>query len=495
MGRWRCCLVLSAALFVGCGAASTPELQLIEDAAEAMGSLRAVGETATLVIEGEGRTYRFGQNETPLGDLPYYEIENYLLQIDFANERWRLRQDRTSTFLTGNPLYGVRQTFGVDGDLAYDEQGDRTVRSAEHVAARRWAGMYHNPIGIVMLALDETSTVSNLREDAGQQAVDVIAANGTKFTLFVDGESRLPSRVMSSAYDPNLGDLAVETLFEDYAETGGLGGFQARLTLPRSYTTNFDRFPASEYRVDSSVNGQVDDLVAPEALRSAVPVATTSVVDVEEIAAGVWYLTGQSHHSVLVEFDEYLALIEAPQDEARTLAVIEHARSLQPDKLLQYVVNTHHHFDHSAGIRAAVSEGLAVITHEANRSFFEDLVARRHSIVQDALARNPQPLTLESVTGDAVYELTDGRRTLQLFRIVGDLHAEGMLMVYLPRERILIEADAFSPGSRAAPFAEVLLQNIEDREIRVDTIVPIHGSVSGLDDLENAVRTERASAN
>ena len=491
MRRWQHCLVVSSVLFVGCGGAATPELQLIEDTAEAMGSLRAVRQMATLVLEGEGQTFRLGQNMSPSADLPYYEVENYELHIDFANERWRLRQDRTTTFLTGNPQYGVRQTYGLDGDVAYGEQGERTVRASERVAADRWAEMYHNPIGIVLLALDETSTVSNLREEGGQQVVDVAAANGTQFTFFVDGETGLPSKVMSSTSHANLGDVIIETLFEDYAESGGLGGFQARLTLPRTYTTTLDSIPVSTYRVRSNTNGQIDDLAAPAEVRSAAAAMTTATVEVEEIATGVWYLTGQSHHSVLVEFDAYLALIEAPQSETRTLAVIERARELQPDKPLQYVVNTHHHFDHSAGIRAAVSEGLTVVTHEVNRSFLEDLVARPHSIVPDALARNPQALTVETVTGDVPYELTDGRRTLQILRIVDDLHSDGILMAYLPAERILIEADAYSPTSREAPFAEMLLRNIEDRGLRVNTILPLHGGVSELEDLESAVRTPR----
>ena len=488
MRRWQCRLAVSSVLFVGCGGA-TPELQLIEDTAEAIGSLRVVSETSSMVLEGEGRTYRLGQNESPQSDLPFYEVENYRLEVDFANERWRLRQDRTTTFLTGSPLYGVRQIYGVDGDVAYDERGDRTVRASERVAADRRAQTYHNPIGILLLALDETSTVSNLREEDGQQVVDVGAADGTQFTLFVDAETMLPIKVMSSTYHANLGDVAVESLFTDYAESGGLGGFQARLMLPRSYTTNLDRFPVSAYRVTTDPHAQLDDLAAPADMAPAAPATGAVTVEAEEVTSGVWYLTGQSHHSVLVEFDEYLALIEAPLSEARALAVIDRARELQPDKPLRYVVNTHHHFDHSAGIRAAVSEGLTVITHELNRSFFEDLVTRQHSIEQDALARNPQPLTVETVPGDESYELTDGQRTLQISRIVDDLHCDGIVMAYLPRERILIEADAYSPNSQAAPFAAALLQNIEDRGLRVDMILPIHGGVAEFEDLESAVRS------
>jgi glyoxylase-like metal-dependent hydrolase (beta-lactamase superfamily II) len=494
MRRWQRCVIVSSALFVGCGGAATPELQLVEDAAEAIGSLRALRETTTLVIDGQGRTYRFGQNTSPRANLPYYEVENYRLQIDFANERWRLRQDRTSTFLTGNPLYGARQTYGLDGDVAYDAQAEGSARASERVASDRWAEMYHNPIGILLLALDETSTVSNLREEAGRQVVDVAGDRGTQFTLFVDGETGLPSKVMSPTYHPVLGDVAIETVFEDYAETGGLGGFQVRLNLPRSYTTTLDRFRVSEYRVNTSPNGPIDDLAAAAATRAAAPATATVNVDVEEVASGVWYLTGQSHHSVLVEFEEYLALIEAPHSEARTLAVIERVRELKPDKPLRYVINTHHHFDHSAGIRAVVSEGLTVVTHEVNRSFFEDIVARQHSIVQDALARSPQPLTMETVIGDEMYELNDGGRTLQIYRIVDDVHCDGIVMAYLPRERILIEADAYSSTSREAPFADVLLRNIEMRGLQVNTVLPIHGGISVFEDIESAVRTARGPA-
>ena len=483
MERWRSCLVVSCVLFVGCGAA-TPELQLIEDAAEAMGSLRAVSNSTGMTVEGQGRTYRLGQNSRPSAELDYYEIENYQLQLDFANQRWQVRQDRTSTFVTGNPLYGVRQTYGLDGEVAYDQQGDQAVRASDRVAVDRWVEMYHNPLGIVLLALDETSTVSNLREEGGQQVVDVVAANGTQLTLFVDGETTLPTRVMSSTYHSMLGDIVFETTFEDYAETGGLGGFQARLTMPRTYTTNLGEFMISQYRVTTDPHAELGDLSAP----AAEAISTDVSVETEEITDGVWHLTGGSHHSVVVEFDEFLALVEAPQSEARTLAVIAQARELQPDKPLQYVVNTHHHFDHSAGIRAAVSEGLTVVTHQVNRSFYEDLVARQHTIEQDALARNPQPLTMETVAGDDVFELTSGRRTLEISRIVGDPHSESNLMAYLPRERLVIEADAFSPRPDApAPFAASLLDTIEAQELRVNSIIPIHGGVATLEDLESAV--------
>ena len=137
--------------------------------------------------------------------------------------------------------------------------------------------------------------------------MDIVAENGTQLTLGVDAETGFPSRVSSAAYHPNLGDVTLETTFEDYEETGGLGGFQARLTLPRGYATTLGEFLISEYRVQTNTSPELGELSAPATEPAA---ADGVVVEVEEIASGVWYLTGGSHHSVVVEFDEYLVLIE-----------------------------------------------------------------------------------------------------------------------------------------------------------------------------------------
>jgi glyoxylase-like metal-dependent hydrolase (beta-lactamase superfamily II) len=219
------------------------------------------------------------------------------------------------------------------------------------------------------------------------------------------------------------------------------------------------------------------------------PEPVPPTVAVEELAQGVWLLGGQSHHSVLVEFSEYTALVEAPQNDTRSLAVIAQARELVAGKPLRYLVNTHHHFDHSGGLRAAVAEGLTVITHEINRSLYEALVARPHTIAPDRLARNPAPLMIETVTGDEKFELGDGSRTLEIYRVRNDPHNDGMLMVYLPAERLLIEADDYSPP-RGGPSAVNLLEDIQARGLRVNRIVPIHGQVVPFAELQKTVAAE-----
>ena len=76
------------------------------------------------------------------------------------------------------------------------------------------------------------------------------------------------------------------------------------------------------------------------------------------------------------------------------------------------------------------------------------------------------------------------RVRVEFHAIAGSPHAESFLMVYLPQERILIEADAFTPGAANAPPPATpnpnhlnLIANIERLGLPVDRIVPLHGRV------------------
>ena len=246
--------------------------------------------------------------------------------------------------------------------------------------------------------------------------------------------------ISSMAYNTNLGDVTVTGTFGDLRETDGL-------MLPWALSVKRDDYPDADYVATSmTVDGPTGDLAASADVASAPePTPPQANVTTEELATGVWYLAGQSHHSVLVEFPTYGALVEAPQNDTRTLAAIASARELLGDKPLRYLVNTHHHFDHSGGLRAAVAEGLTVITHEINADWYQTLVDRPHTVVADHLAQNPAELSIETVTGDDVFELSDGNRVMQIRRLQGDTHNEGMLVAYLPAERILIEADVYTP--------------------------------------------------
>ena len=461
----------------------SPEMQLIHDAAEALGGVEAVEAVATLRIEGSGNNFRLGQNRTPDAALPRAAVESYTIEADLRNHR--MRWEIASANFAGRVNAAVT---AMDGDVAFNVGQDGARRAAATVARERHTEYYHHPLTLLQVALTAgeegaAATVGNLRQESGQDVVDIITPDGSELTLHVDSESRQVVRIASPGYHSNLGDVETATTFRDYAAAGGL-------MLPGAITRTIDRQPVTFLRVTHTIDADLGDLAAPADVATAPePGPPAANVTDEELADGVWLLAGQSHHSVLVELAEQAALVEAPQHDTRTLAAIARARELVPDKPLSHVVNTHHHFDHSGGVRAAVAEGLTVVTHETNRSLFEELTSRPHTVMSDHLAQQPAELMLETVAGDDTLELGEGRGAMQIFRMGDNPHADGALVVYLPAERMLIQADMFIPGigGEFADTAAALLQSIEDRNLRVERLVPIHGAVTALSDLEEAV--------
>jgi glyoxylase-like metal-dependent hydrolase (beta-lactamase superfamily II) len=460
---------LAAAILAGCES-GTPEEQIVGDAADALGGAEAVLAVGTLLLEGEGVHGNLGQDMRPDASGQRFVVSEFRRAIDLNAGRARSELTRTPDFAFFQGPDAQLQVQGIDGEIGYNvAPNGNATRVAEAVAGDRRAELYHHPVVAVHSALQEGATLANARTAGGVSSVDVTTAEGVAFTLEVAETTGLPAAVTSRAYNTNLGDVAVRTEFSDYAEVDGL-------FLPSGLTTTVDGFMTAEVRVTSTVNGDVGDLAAPEAAASADPItgpAPANVVE-SELAPGIWLLAGQSHHSVLVEFDDHLTLIEAPQNDTRTLAVIARARELVPDKPLTEVVTTHHHFDHSGGVRAAISEGLTVITHELNVPFFQEAATRPHTIQADALAGSPASATVQGVSGELI--VSDGTNTMAVYAVEGSPHADTFLIVYFPEARILIEADLYTPGSAVFPYAANLLENIERLGLDVDRIVPLHGA-------------------
>jgi glyoxylase-like metal-dependent hydrolase (beta-lactamase superfamily II) len=472
-------LVFSAAATVACTRA-TPEQQVINDAAAALGGRDRILAVKTLVIDGDGANGNLGQDLTPERAVQTFTLTNYKRETDVAGVRTRVEQTRTPTFPYFQGQQPQRQILGVAGDVGYNVAPDGSAtRVPAAVAKDRRVEIFHHPLTLVRAALAPDATLANARTANGQRVVDV-TTNGMTFTLATDATSNLPTRVVSMADNLNLGDVAIETAFADYQDVGGL-------KLPARLTTTTDRVMTADIRATKqTVDGPTSDLAAPPAAAAAAAGSSTppATVTVQEVAKGIWWLAGQSHHSVAVEFADHLTLIESPQNDTRALAVIAKARELRPNKPLTTVIVTHHHFDHSGGVRAAVSEGLAVIAHKSTAAFFQNAMTRPHTIVPDTLSKSQKPLKLEAV--DEELELKDAMQTLELYHIAGSPHADSLLMAYFPRQRILVEADVFTPGAAVAPYAANLMENVTKRKLRVDTIVPIHGTIAPFADLQKA---------
>jgi glyoxylase-like metal-dependent hydrolase (beta-lactamase superfamily II) len=238
-------------------------------------------------------------------------------------------------------------------------------------------------------------------------------------------------------------------------------------------------------------------LTAPAAVQSAT--IAPARVDTQKLADGVYYLTGGTHHSVAIEFKDFVALVEAPLNEQRSLAVIDAVYKAIPNKRIRYLVNTHHHFDHLGGIRTLFHEGATIVTHTSNRDFYKQEVLSHEpwTLEPDRLSLYPPTEFAEGYQFETVEmrrTLSDGTRNLDVYYVQGSPHSEGMLMVHLPKEKILIEADVFNPPAPgtappATPSAASvnLYDNVKAYNLDVSTIAPLHGQAVPWGDFLRAV--------
>jgi glyoxylase-like metal-dependent hydrolase (beta-lactamase superfamily II) len=360
----------------------------------------------------------------------------------------------------GVPAVGeARQIALVSGDLAWNVVGESVAPSPVALVERQLQ-LWTTPHGVIWAAMASNATVQ------GRTIAFAVPGHYTvRATLDGAGLVEKVEAVLSS---PVVGDMPVEIRYSDYREFGDV-------KFPTRIRQSAGGFPAVDFTVtDVRPNAPVD-IQVPDAIRQATkPYARVSS---EAAADGVWYVTGGSHHSVVIEMKDH---------------VIAEARRLVPGKPIRVVINSHHHFDHAGGLRAFAAEGIGVITHETNRAFFETALVAPATMTPDRQQAAQRKVAVEGVRDKRV--LTDGTRAVEIHHMAGNTHADGMLLVYLPKERLLIQADAFTPGPPNAPTPAIinplsvdLADQITRLGLSVDRLLPLHGRMVPLADLQRAI--------
>ena len=448
-------LVASVALVLaGCGGAPTAS-SVLEDA------LATMGDPSGLQYSGSGMNGNFGQALTAGEEWPLREVSSFTRTINY--EQGSARDELTFD----QPVFGgQQQDQQVSGDRAWNVGPNGPAQLA--AAAERQLHIWLTPHGFLKGATAAGDAA--LSEAEGGSVVSFTALGAYSVEGTIDAQNLVTS-VRTTIPNTVLGDTEVVANYSDYTDFDGV-------QFPGSILITQGGFPVWDLSITGVTPGASLDPAVPEAVQAATaPVVQTAS---NNLADGVWHVAGGSHHSVVVEFDEYLAIVEAPLNEARSMAVLAEARRLAPDKPVRYVLTTHHHFDHTGGLRTYAAEGVTVVTHASNVLYFEQTLMAPATLMPDMQAKSMQAPMLQGVTD--MYEITDGTQTIQVHATSGDTHTNEYTLIYLPGPRILVEADAYSPGPLDAPVPDMpppnavrLNEEIERLNLNVGTIAPIHG--------------------
>jgi len=503
MTRKLCVLVAVLALMViAVGTASAQDAKAVLQAAS-----KAMGAPKTVQITGTGWNAAVGQSFSPEEDWPRFEVTRYTRTIDYdarssREELTRRQGNNPPRGGGGTPLEGEQQQVAiVSGNYAWNMQDGKPVPQPGLYLAGipipefRQLDLLLTPHGFLRAAMAANNPTALSLTLAGSPGA--ITQNG-KATL-VSFTAMGKYRVVGTFNDQNLlemvhtwipnpvyGDMLYELRYTNYKDFGGVK-FPTLLHIHQGDPRLSVAHNSMEITLTNvQPNVSVAAIAVPDAVRTATapPVRAES----QKLADGIWLIAGGTHNSVAVDFRDFVTVIEAPLNEERSLAVLAVVGRLIPNKPIRYVVNTHHHFDHTGGLRTYLAQGATIVTHQANREYLDRVLFNpaprtlqpdRFSAYYPYFSGGRRPLPIETV--NQKYVISDGVRTLDLYPMQGLNHNPYMLVAYFPKEKILVNADLYTPPAQGAPAPapnanmRSLNQNIQRLKLDVAQHVPIHG--------------------
>jgi glyoxylase-like metal-dependent hydrolase (beta-lactamase superfamily II) len=452
----------------------TPDLKTAVDT-----SLKAMGaqDVKTLVISGQGWDGCVGQTYDPYSPTwRKFSNKDYVRSVDFETRGWRLQRVRGEG---ENPGRG-----GCNAGPIPDTTQNQVTMAGPMAPWNTQLEYIMLPEGFLKVALEKNAAVKT-EKIKGKPYTVLSFAGDNKATVsgYIDAMGYV-DRVETMISNDVLGDMVWDAEYTDWKDFGGVK-FPTHILQHQGGPAFFELNVA-----DVKVNAPVD-LTQPAGRgggrggagrgpggggRGAAPAGPMS----EDLGGGFWLVTG-GYGAIVADFKDYIVVIEGPQNEMRAEQVIAEAKRLVPNKTIKYVINTHAHTDHSGGLRAFVAEGATVVTWQGNKAYYEKMFKAPHTMAPDKLSqmKPPPKIRFEGVGEKKV--MTDGNHTIDIYHLQGSTHSNDMLIVYLPKQKVLLEADEFNVGAANAPtpaqinpYQTNLLANIERLKLDVDRIIPVH---------------------
>jgi glyoxylase-like metal-dependent hydrolase (beta-lactamase superfamily II) len=467
--------------------------QILDAALAAHGGLEAIRAAGDVSVKISG--HGLARNQSVALGGPYdRQRHDESLYIDLANRRYLVE---TRDELPGGFVFGGRNV--VNGNQGFFvNPRDRTITPI-NMANFNNIGIVRRVPHVMLLALHENgaATLRYLGDDTfdgrRHHVVAAASSNGIQWSLYFDAATSLLSKYEIVVSDNLAGDAVQEWVFPAYRTVGGLKVPTARVT--RRAGEVIEEATYEDVRLNTKPPESA--FAKPEG-HEELPTPTPAPTRETKLADGV-YLFESGANSLVVEFDTYVLVVEPYAGGRGAKPTITKAKEMFPGKPVKYVVVTHYHDDHSGGLRSYVAEGAAVVTTPANQPFFERMAASNFTVAPDDQTRAKKKPVFEFVRGGKRV-FTDGRQTVEVIDIGPGPHAREMLVVYLPKEKLVFQGDLVNlPNSGKWMPSTVndstvhFVEALSRLNLDVKRVAAVHGPATSIEDLREAVEKKRAS--
>jgi glyoxylase-like metal-dependent hydrolase (beta-lactamase superfamily II) len=510
-------LVTAAAIggLVAVGAASSAGAQTssrtsrtVSEALSALGGRQAVTGLRGFQLTTSGRAWILDEALNP-GDTPTPAstfTQTLFYERSAAGTRWRADNVRTSL----GTARRIREV--ISGRLGYlsgvDSNGGSTATTA--MTSDRWAAIRReqrllNPQLILRDVARRPSLATSFPTatlNGRPHRVLVVRDTPVAVRLYVDARTGTIDRLTTEDHDYQRRDVRI---IVDYSRWRFFGSGSSRLRFPRDVSLRLDGVrihtetrssvrvnPASSaarFRFPSGVNARFDADLAARGVRSTEWLTSfaqlgfpkdgpADTIVARTVAAGSSLIQGIPNNSMIVEQSGGIVVVEGALNEARADALIAYVRKTYPGKQIRYVTASHHHADHSGGVRDFAALGATVVVHQAAVGWFQRILADRDSqLLPDRLDGTNADATVSGVPDGGSMTLADPTRPVVVLP-EKTTHATTTILVWVPSEGVLfVNGDTYTPGAPPGAGARSLEATIEANGLRPQFIVGGHGGI------------------
>ena len=511
-------LMFSTALLMAVGqmqqpaSAQTGPADLVKQGVEALGGANALRALKTTVFKVDAKHWEPGQSHSVNGESRFLGDSKVTISVDFTSPiRIRYDWDRDMKYPAVERVKYSEIRYPTYGAVI-DEKGTATPMSGIRLATNIREGARGSPV-LLLRAMDTPQNVSAIADQKlGNQTLPAVqyAEGPNKFIIMFDRATKLPAAVRTRDEDNIWGDANYDLILSDWKTVGGV-----KIAHTRSFKLNdmeIQRMTYTEATANSTLAPET--FAISDAVKAAAkPPATANVpyqwvirrlflarftdsdaiyfppnggFKLVELGPNVQMVQGGGANNLIVNMKDGLVVVDAPVDEGQSKWVIDAAKKKYPGKPIKTHILTHHHMDHTGGMRAFAAEGATVIVPAPDKAYFENVIKAPHTLDPDAQQKAMKPASVQEVKDSM--SLKDDTVEINLYNIPNP-HVEGMLIVHVVKDNVVWVTDLVSPRGPVGrnPGTVAVGNALRAHNINGATIAGGHGTTAKQSDIAPAL--------